>query len=218
MNSHVDLIRHTTLLRSLSSAATAAYLEDGRFRTAKYNKGEVIHFDGELCNRLEIILSGAVAIQRIDADGNLLGIADLYDDDILGGNLMFSKNPHYPMTVTAMRPAVILAIGKDLLFDLLHRHPDMLRAYLELVADHTTILGDKIKHYVSKTIRESVMGYLLHECKRQQSNHIHLSLSKKELAEKIGVQRTSLSRELAKMREDGLIQFDVDTFTVLKRP
>ena len=37
------------------------------------------------------------------------------------------------------------------------------------------------------------------------------------LAEKIGVQRTSLSRELAKMREDGLVVFDEKSITLLKR-
>jgi Mn-dependent DtxR family transcriptional regulator len=45
---------------------------------------------------------------------------------------------------------------------------------------------------------------------------IILSLSKKEFAEKIGVQRTSVSRELAKMRREGLIQYDRQTMTILE--
>ena len=60
------------------------------------------------------------------------------------------------------------------------------------------------------------MNYLNYESKKQNSNHIKLNITKKALAEKIGVQRTSLSRELAKMRKDGLIQFDSDTITLLK--
>ncbi|HPE16011.1 MAG TPA: helix-turn-helix domain-containing protein, partial [Oscillospiraceae bacterium] len=41
------------------------------------------------------------------------------------------------------------------------------------------------------------------------------SMTKKALAERIGVQRTSLSRELAKMRDDGLIKFDIDSIELL---
>ncbi|NLZ83309.1 MAG: winged helix-turn-helix domain-containing protein, partial [Clostridiales bacterium] len=46
-------------------------------------------------------------------------------------------------------------------------------------------------------------------------NHIKLNMTKKALAERIGVQRTSLSRELAKMRAEGLILFDKDAITIL---
>jgi len=35
-------------------------------------------------------------------------------------------------------------------------------------------------------------------------------MSKKDLAEKLGVQRSSLSRELNKMRRDGLIDFNAN--------
>ena len=44
----------------------------------------------------------------------------------------------------------------------------------------------------------------------------NLNTTKKALAEKFGVQRTSLSRELAKMKKDGLIDYDVKTITLLK--
>ena len=88
--------------------------------------------------------------------------------------------------------------------------------YLEFTSDRAFILGDKIKHYINKTIRESIMNYLNYESKIQNSNRIKLNTTKKSLAEKIGVQRTSLSRELAKMRDDGLILFDTDSITLLK--
>ena len=59
------------------------------------------------------------------------------------------------------------------------------------------------------------MSYLDYECKKQNSNIIRLSMTKKALAERIGVQRTSLSRELSKMREDGLIKYDSDSIEIV---
>lgn len=215
-NINLNLIRSTTVIKSLPDKDILINLKNGKFKISSYKKNSVIHFDGETCGKLEIILSGKVVVDRIDESGNLFTISEFYRDDILGGNLLFSKNPYYPMTISTQLPTNILEIDREALFELLCSNPIFLRTYLELISDHAFILGDKIKHYINKTIRESIMNYLHYESKKQNSNYIKLNITKKALAEKIGVQRTSLSRELAKMREDGLILFDTDSITLLK--
>ena len=215
-NINLNLIKSTTVIKSLPDKDILTNLKNGKFKITSYEKNSVIHFDGETCSKLEIILSGKVVVDRIDESGNLLTISEFYRDDILGGNLLFSKNPYYPMTISTQLQTNILEIDREVLFELLCNNPVFLRTYLELISDHAFILGDKIKHYINKTIRESIMNYLRYESKKQNSNHIKLNITKKALAEKIGVQRTSLSRELAKMRKDGLISFDTDSITLLK--
>ena len=216
MTKNINLIRSTTLIKSLSGEDILTNLKSGKFKVTSYKKSSVVHFDGERCSKLEIILSGKVVVDRIDESGNLLTISEFYNDDILGGNLLFSKYPYYPMTVLTQLPTDILEIDREALFELFCNNPIFLQMYLELTSDRAFILGDKIKHYINKTIRESIMNYLNYESKKQNSNHIKLNITKKALAERIGVQRTSLSRELAKMRKDGLILFDTDSITLLK--
>lgn len=215
MKNYVELIKETFLFYSFSAATINEYIKNRKFRIVEYARNNAIHYEGELCEKLEIILAGAVVIERIDKNGNILTVAELSENDVLGGNLLFSKNPYYPMTVSAKTSTKILEIKEDDLFDLLSQHPIMLKSYLELICDNAYILGNKIKNHVQKTIRESILSYLNYECKKQESNEIRLPTTKKELAEKIGVQRTSLSRELAKMRDDGLISFTKDTITLL---
>ncbi|NBJ17031.1 MAG: Crp/Fnr family transcriptional regulator [Dehalobacter sp. 4CP] len=217
MNDYISLIQKNTLLHSLSIEEMCSYLRDGSFRICSHNKNNIVHFSGDVCLKLDIILSGKVIVERIDESGNLMTIAEFFSNEILGGNLLFSKNSHYPMTITAKQPTIILEIEKERLFTLLSYNHDFLKSYLEYVSDHAMILGDKINHDVNKTIRESIMSYLDDERKIQNSDHIKLNLTKKALAEKIGVQRTSLSRELAKMRNDYLILFDKNSITILKQ-
>jgi Mn-dependent DtxR family transcriptional regulator len=119
------------------------------------------------------------------------------------------------MTITVKQPTLILEINKERLFGLFSDNHDFLRSYLEFVSDHATILGDRIKHYVNKTIRECIMSFLEYERQKQNSNPIRLNITKKAWAERIGIQRTSLSRELAKMRNDGLIQYDSKFIEIL---
>ena len=215
MNDYLELIKQAALTKSLASEEIIFYISEGSFRITTYCKNNIVHFVGETCSKLEIILAGKVTVERIDESGNLMTIAEFLSGEILGGNLLFSKNPHYPMTITTKHPTVILEINKDRLFQLFSDNHEFLKNYLEFVSDHATILGDRIKHYVNKTIRESIMCYLDYERKKQNSNNIKLGITKKALAEKIGVQRTSLSRELAKMRNEGLIKFDAESIKIL---
>jgi CRP-like cAMP-binding protein len=208
-------MQQVDLIKSINAEEIEFFLNERSFRIAEYHKNNIVHFVGESCSKLEIILSGKVVIERIDEAGNLMTIAEFFNGDILGGNIMFSKNPYYPMTVTAKQPTVILEIDKNRLFELFLDNHDFLKNYLEYVSDHTVILGDRIKHYVNRTIRESIVSYLDYEHKKQDSNTIKLNMTKKALAERIGVQRTSLSRELAKMREDGLIEFNAVSIKLL---
>jgi CRP-like cAMP-binding protein len=215
MNKHNSLMKKSTLLSSISADEINSYLRDGSFNISTYGKNNIVHFSGEMCLKLEIILSGRVTVDRIDESGNLMAIAEFHSDEILGGNLLFSKKPHYPMTITAKQPTAILEINKERLFELFSDNHAFLKSYLEFVSDHAAILGDRIKHYVNKTIRECILSDLAYERKKQNSDKIQLNITKKAWAERIGAQRTSLSRELAKMRKDGLIQYDSKSVELL---
>lgn len=215
MKKYTDLIKNIDLLSSIPDKEVSDNLKDGSFGVVSYLKNNIIHFDGEECTKFELILSGKIVVNRIDESGNLLNISEFYAGDILGGNLLFSKNPYYPMTISAIEVSKILEIDKDILFKMFNNNPDFLKTYLQYISDNAYILSDKLKHYVHKTIREKITFYLQYESKRQNSNHIILNISKTVLAEKLGVQRTSLSRELSKMREDGLVIFDAKSITIL---
>jgi CRP/FNR family transcriptional regulator, dissimilatory nitrate respiration regulator len=215
VKNYLGLLRQIELVKSINTNQLESLLQAKGNKVNAFEKNNIVHFVGEVCEKLEIILCGEVVVERIDESGNLMTIAEFFDGDILGGNLLFSKNPYYPMTVTARKSSIVLEISKDQLFDLFADSLDFLKSYLEYISDHSVILGDRIKHYVNRTIRECIVSYLGYESKRQDSNTIKLEITKKALAERIGVQRTSLSRELAKMRDEGLVEFDSDTIKLL---
>lgn len=216
MSQNISLLKKSTLIGFLSDDDVLNNIRSGKFRIVSYKKKSVVHFDGEICYKLEIILSGKIVVDSIDESGNLLTISEFYSNDVIGGNLLFSKNPHFPMTVTTQLPTDILEIDREVLYELLCNYPKLLRAFLEIISDQAFFLGDKIKHYVNKSIRDSILNYLNYESNLQKSNKVKLNMTKKALSERIGVQRTSLSRELAKMRDDGLIDFDKESITLLK--
>lgn len=203
------------LLQDLDRESVSRYLMDGQFTFTRYGERNIVHFSGEPSDKLEIILSGEVVIERIDENGNLMVIAEFAEGDLLGGNLLFSSSPIYPLMISTTRRSTILEINREHLFELLSTNKAFLRRYLEYISDHSAILSEQINHYINRTIRESVMSFMEYETQRQNSKVIQLDMTKKELARRFGVRRTSLQRELAKMRDEGLLEFDADTITRL---
>lgn len=217
MEKYKSLLEGLTLLKPISTEVISQLIKVGLAKITEYKKDTVVHLEGDLCSKLDIILKGNVAMERIDSCGNVLAIAEFSDDDILGGNLLFSQNPNYQMTTITRDNSVLLELDKDALFTLLSNNKEFLLTYLEFISDNALILGDKIRREIKKPIRDCIIGFLKTESKNQQSRYIKLDITKKALAEKIGVQRTSLSRELARMKKNGLILFDTKSITILDR-
>ena len=67
----------------------------------------------------------------------------------------------------------ILEIVKETLFELFCTNPLFLQIFLEYISDHAFILGDKIKHYVNKSIRKKSCIILIVKVK----NKILIALS-----------------------------------------
>ena len=194
-----------------------SHIKNGHMSILKYGKNEILHFDGDLCSFLEIILDGYIVVERIDESGNLLTVAEFFPDDLIGGNLIFSKNPYYPMTISSKTNSKILKIPKNLVFTLCTENKDFLYLFLQSISDNALILGSKIKHHVNRSIRKKVISFLRQEYLIQKSETIKLNITKKSLADRMGIQRTSLSRELQKMKNDGLIDYDSSTITIIEK-
>lgn len=203
------------ILKHIPSKTLEELMENNKITIKLYKKGRTIHFENDLCTHLEIILEGSVTIDRIDEAGNLFSVSSFIKGDILGGNLLFAKTPSYPMSVAAKSDVKILELEKNILFKLLSDYPNFLKAYLENLSDNAFILGDRIRAYEKRTIRQILLSYLEKQSQLQKNNKIALNITKKELAQIIGVQRTSLSRELAKMKHDGLILYDKNFIELL---
>lgn len=173
-----------------------------------YKKNSVIYMQNEKCNSLDVILDGVITIQKIDSEGNVLSISDFSRGNVIGENLLFSSDNKYPHTVSAKSNVTILHINKNLVLKLCQENECFLINFLQSLSNKALFLSSKIVLSM-KTLRQCIIEFLLYEYYTQKTNKIELKITKKDLADKFGVQRTSLSRELNKMRKEGLIDFNV---------
>lgn len=213
----IDMLLHVDLFKGLTSQDIEDYLTNESYYIKDYKKGSVIYLQGEKCITLDIVLKGVVSIEGIDDKGNYVTISDFTAGNTIGGNVLFSNRNFYPMTIIGKTDVSIIHLKKDFILKLCQGNSNFLINFLESLSDKTMILADKIKILSFKSLRKSIIDFLIYESYSQKSNKINLGLTKKDLAEKFGVQRTSLSRELNKMREEGLIEYDAYHITILDK-
>lgn len=208
---YFEVLAELDLFKNFSRDELKARLDASGYEVKRYEKDQIIHLENEVCQSLDIILEGKVAVQKIDEEGNVLTINIFAAPEIIGAHLIFSTRNIYPMTVLADSEVVILRLNRELIVELGQSDPDFMVDLLQIISDRIMILADKIRTISHKTIREQITAFLTYEFYLQKSRVLKLNYTKKELAERLGVQRTSLSRELNKMRRDGLIEYDART-------
>lgn len=214
LKKYVKILRLTDLFKYFSSEELLSLFNENNHRIRRYKKNSIIHFESEKCLTLDVILEGKILVQRIDENGNVLTITQFNVGDVIGGNLLFGSNNSYPMTITAKSDIVILHIQRDFVLDLCQDNKNFLVEFIKSISEKSFILTSKIKSISMKSLRQSIIDFLNYEYYSQGTTRINLKMTKKELAERLGVQRTSLSRELNKMRKDALLVYDADSITV----
>ncbi|WP_039763565.1 Crp/Fnr family transcriptional regulator [Caldicellulosiruptor sp. F32] len=172
-----------------------------------FEKDEIIAFEGDECTSIGLILDGMVDIKKASASGKEYTITTLLPGDTFGEAVVFSSSNFFPAMVVAKCNTTILFIPKEAIINMSKKCERFLHNYLNILSDRILLLNSKLKESTLVTLRQKICNFLLEEFKKQKSLKIKLSLSKQELAEKFNVQRPSLSRELIKMREEGLIDF-----------
>ena len=84
------------------------------------------------------------------------------------------------------------------------------------MVEKNTELMERIEIISRKTIKEKILVYLKSQTMQSDSKYITIPFGRIELAQYLCVNRSALTRELAQMKKDGIIDFEKNTFRILK--
>lgn len=211
---YINVIQNATLFNSFTQENLSSLFNAIPYKLEKYGKGDIILAEDDACNTLNLILQGTVEIQKMDSTGKVLSIAEFTEGDIFGEMLIFADINTSPINAISKTKSVILHINKNSVLSLCRSNESFLSEYLRIISNKAMILNLKLKEVTLKTIRQKICEYILNQYKVQGSLKINLNMTKKDWADKIGVQRPSLSRELIKMKEEGIINYDKDIIVI----
>lgn len=92
-------------------------------------------------------------------------------------------------------------------------HNRLIKNLLQISAQKNLTLSRRMLHTSSKFIRGRLLSYFSQERLRHGSLQFTIPFNRQQLADYLGVDRSALSNELSKMRRDGILIYEKNTFT-----
>ena len=212
----IDVLKNTCFFKGVEDKDIEKILKEEQYKISKYKKNEVIANQGEKCNSLSVILEGKAVIQTIYENGKVLTLTTFDVSDVFAEVLIFAKSSEYPATVMALEDCKVLSFPKKSILNIMAKNQKFTENTLELLAQKVLILNKKINLVELDSIRRKICKILLDNYKDKGKNQrVYKIKSKKDLAESLGIPRPSLSRELIKMKNENLIDFDLKEIRIV---
>jgi len=191
------------------------------YHIAQFRKGDIIAFEEDNIRNVGILLSGSVDMVKEDVWGNKVLVARMGKDEMFGETFAWGKNKLSAVTFVVSEDARIMLIPLDRVMHSCTNtcacHHQLVENMVHIIADKNRDLIRKIEVISKRTIREKLLAYLSVQSQLQNTRYFEIPLGRTELADYLCVDRSALTRELVKMREDGLIDFDKNCFRILEQ-
>ena len=84
------------------------------------------------------------------------------------------------------------------------------------ISEKNRNLVRKLSFLSKRTTREKLIAYLSEEAGKQDSGSFIIPFNRQQLADYLSVDRSAMSKELCKMRDEGLIEFAKNRFRRLE--
>lgn len=212
----IDILKNTCFFKGIENKDIEKILKEEQYKISRYSKNEVIANQGEKCNSLSIIMEGRAVIQTIYENGKVLTLTTFDVSDVFAEALLFAKSKEYPATVMALEDCKVLSFPKKSILNIMAKNQQFAENMLELLSQKIVILNRKINLIELDSIRRKICKILLDNYKDKGRNQIIYTIkSKKDLAETLGIPRPSLSRELIKMKNENLIDFNLKEIRIV---
>ncbi|MGE4545853.1 MAG: Crp/Fnr family transcriptional regulator [Pedobacter sp.] len=178
-----------------------------------YAKDQMVFSEGEVATGFFIPLEGKVKIYKLSPEGRERVLRIAHPGRTFAEAAIFDVGV-FPAYAQAIEPTVLLFFPKQAVLDLLHCNAQLA---INMVGGLSRILREMMDHMESLTFKDvpSRLARYLLDLSDMKQRHVHLPVSKAQLAANLNTAGETLSRTLRKMSDDNLITVRGRTIEIL---
>ncbi len=183
-----------------------------------FRKSDYIYLAGDCIENLCVVVDGTVQIIKEDILGDKSIIANLGSGSVFAESYLGSRGDRSVVSYFAASDSEVLMLPFGKVIEMSSDSKVNSRLMLNIVsilADNNTKLIEKTEILCKKTLRGKIMAYLEQEASNKGSRSFEIPFNRTDLANYLDADRSALTRELARMRDDGLIAFEKNKFELL---
>ena len=184
-----------------------------------FPKSDYIYLAGDCVENLCVVLEGTVQMIKEDIWGEKSIIANLGAGSVFAETFLGQLGDRSSVSyfVASDSEVLMLPLGRTL-FDSDTSSKASQRLICNIVsilADNNTRLIEKTEILCKKTLRSKILAYLEQEARNHGCRSFTIPFNRTDLANYLDADRSALTRELARMKEEGLIDFTKNNFELL---
>lgn len=210
-----NALRGCSIFAGMPSAALIAIANTTVSKTVA--KGEFLFREGQPSVGFYIIQAGAINVHRVNSAGREQVVHVFRaGESFAEGTLAIDAG--YPADARAVEATRVLLVQKTGILALLRKQPELAMRMLGSLSAHLRILVCQLDDLTLKNVETRLASWLLKKCPDPSTKkpvRIKLSMTKRVLAAELGTVGETLSRTLAKFREQGLVNVERSVVTVL---
>ncbi len=216
MEEYCPVLKNCALFRGIEDTQLVPLMQCMNVRMKQYREDEYVFLNGDEINDIGVVLEGTIEIVKESLAGNKNIVAILGQADMFAEGIVCTRARISPVSVRVREETklilipyerVIRSCGNSCAF-----HIRLIQNMMVVLGEKNVVLNRKMELLILKGMREKLASYLLNEAVRSGETVFQIGLNRNDLAEYLNVSRTSMCRELARMKEEGLIDFYGNSF------
>lgn len=219
MKNYIYILKDTQMFSGVSEEDIESLLSCLDAKLSKYKKGEYVLRQGEHLNDIIILVDGTLHIQHDDYWGNRSILGQLSVGDMFGESYVAPESGPLLNDVVAIENSVAIFFNVQRMITTCSTacrfHSMVIQNLFFAISDKNKKLVQKLGHMSKRSTREKLISYLSEEAQKHNSSSFTIPFNRQQMADFLSVDRSAMSNELCKMRDDGLIEFDRNRFKLL---
>lgn len=185
----------------------------------KYKEGDYLFRQYQKPFYMFVIISGNAIIAKDFSTGRQDILLHVHEGDVLGEIFFNQDMKEYWYDAVAMSDMEVLMLPWGFFYGFCSnaciRHQTIIKNMLEILSRRSYEMTRKAHILGCNILRERISLWLIESI--NDKGRVDLKMNREQLASYLGVARPSLSRELMKMQEEGILLADKNYIQVLDR-
>ena len=218
MKKYLPVLRHSALFAGVCEQEIGSMLNCLQAQLRTYRKGEFVLRQGERLSHIPILVEGALYIQQDDYWGNRSILSHVDVGDMFGEAYAAPGSGPMANDVVAIEDSAVIFFDVQRILTTCSSacrfHAAVVQNLFTAISAKNRGLVQKLGHISKRSTRAKLLSYLSEQAARQGSATFTIPFNRQQLADFLSVDRSAMPNELCKMRDEGLLTFWKNHFSL----
>ncbi len=219
MKKYIPILKRTQMFAGVGDNEITSMLSCLGARLNSYKKGEYVLRQGERLSDIVVLVEGNLHIQKDDYWGNRSILGQIAVGEMFGEAYVAPESGALLNDVVAIEDSTVIFFDVKRIITTCPTacrfHAMVVQNMFFAISEKNRKLVQKLGHMSKRTTREKLISYLSEQAKKQNSASFTIPFNRQQLADFLSVDRSAMSNELCKMRDEGLLEFQKNQFKLL---